>query len=79
MLSSSQAKSGPPRSGADPRELDVSELVAKGLTNREIAEPLYLSERMAQNHVQHILSRLALPNRSQTTVWMTGRMSSKPE
>ena len=54
--------------------------MAKGLTNREIAEPLYLSERMAQNHVRHIFTRLALPNRSQTTVWMTGRrMSSKPE
>ena len=55
------------------RELDVAGLVAKGLTNREIAEQLYLSERTAQNHVQHILTKLALSNRSQIAVWMTGR------
>jgi DNA-binding NarL/FixJ family response regulator len=45
--------------------------VAKGLTNREIAEELLLSERTAQNHVQHILGKLALSNRSQIAVWMT--------
>jgi len=54
------------------RERDVAGLVAKGLTNREIAEQLYLSERTAQNHVQHILTKLALSNRSQIAVWMTG-------
>ncbi|MDQ3643694.1 MAG: response regulator transcription factor, partial [Actinomycetota bacterium] len=53
------------------RELDVARLVAEGLTNREIAEQLYLSERTAQNHVQHILTKLALSNRSQLAVWMT--------
>ncbi|MBA2581059.1 MAG: AAA family ATPase [Thermoleophilaceae bacterium] len=55
------------------RERDVAELVAKGMTNREIAEQLYLSERTAQNHVQHILTKLALSNRSQIAVWMTGQ------
>ena len=55
------------------RELDVAGLVAKGLTNREIAEQLFLSERTAQNHVQHILTKLALSNRSQIAVWMTGQ------
>jgi DNA-binding NarL/FixJ family response regulator len=62
------------------RERDVAELVAKGLTNREIAEQLYLSERTAQNHVQHILTKLALSNRSQIAVWMMGgKVSSKSE
>jgi DNA-binding NarL/FixJ family response regulator len=53
------------------REQDVAALVAKGLTNREIAAQLYLSERTAQNHVQHILTKLALANRSQIAVWVT--------
>ena len=48
-----------------PREHEVAELVAQGLTNREIAERLVLSERTAQNHVQHILIKLSLSNRSQ--------------
>ena len=56
-----------------PREREVAALVAEGLTNREIAERLYLSERTAQNHVQHILTKLDLPNRGQVAVWITRR------
>jgi DNA-binding NarL/FixJ family response regulator len=47
--------------------------VAQGRTNREIAARLYLSERTAQNHVQHILTKLDLSNRSQIAVWITTR------
>ena len=56
-----------------PREREVAELVGQGLTNREIAARLYLSERTAQNHVQHILTKLDLSNRSQIVVWLTSR------
>jgi DNA-binding NarL/FixJ family response regulator len=56
-----------------PRERQVAGLVAQGLTNREIATRLYLSERTAENHVQHILTKLNLPNRSQIAVWITSR------
>ncbi|WP_219419905.1 response regulator transcription factor [Pseudonocardia nigra] len=52
------------------REWEVAELVAKGSTNREIAARLCLSERTAQNHVQHILTKLDLANRSQVTAWV---------
>jgi DNA-binding CsgD family transcriptional regulator/tetratricopeptide (TPR) repeat protein len=55
-----------------PRELEVADLVARGLTNREIASRLFLSERTAQNHVQHILDKLDLPNRSQIALWARG-------
>jgi DNA-binding CsgD family transcriptional regulator len=55
------------------RELEVAELVGRGLTNREIAERLVLSERTAQNHVQHILTKLGLANRSQVAVWVNSR------
>jgi DNA-binding CsgD family transcriptional regulator len=53
------------------REREIAELVTKGLTSREIAERLYLSERTVQNHVQHILTKLDLSNRSQIAVWVT--------
>lgn len=56
-----------------PREREVAELVARGLTNREIATQLYLSARTAENHVQHILTKLDLANRSQIAVWITSR------
>jgi DNA-binding CsgD family transcriptional regulator len=62
------------------REQEVADLVARGLTNREIGDGLHLSERTAQNHVQHILTKLDLANRSQIAAWMTVRkMSSAAE
>jgi DNA-binding CsgD family transcriptional regulator len=60
------------------REREVAELVAAGLTNREVASRLFLSERTAQNHVQHILDKLHLPNRSQIAVWVS-QMSRSTE
>ena len=55
-----------------PREREVAALVGEGLTNRQIAARLYLSERTAQNHVQHILVK-DLPNRGQIAVWVATR------
>lgn len=54
------------------RELEVAQLVAEGLTNRQIAERLVISERTAQNHVQHILTKLGFSTRSQIAAWTAG-------
>jgi DNA-binding NarL/FixJ family response regulator len=54
------------------RELEVARLVADGLTNRQIAERLVISERTAQNHVQHILTKLGFTSRSQIAAWSAG-------
>ena len=56
-----------------PREMEVAELVARGLTNRAIAGELFVSERTAQNHVQHILTKLGLANRTQIAAWYHDR------
>ena len=55
-----------------PREVEVANLVAEGLTNRQIAERLIISERTAQNHVQHILTKLGFTTRSQIAAWSAG-------
>ena len=55
-----------------PRELEVARLVAQGLTNKQIGQTLYVSERTAENHVQHILAKLGLRNRSQVAAWASG-------
>lgn len=55
------------------RELEVAGLVARGLTNKQIAAELYLSERTAQNHVQHILTKLGVANRTQVAAWFNDR------
>jgi DNA-binding NarL/FixJ family response regulator len=54
------------------REIEVARLVGQGLTNKQIAQNLYVSERTAENHVQHILTKLGLRNRSQIAAWATG-------
>ncbi len=44
-------------------------MIARGLTNREIAQALAISERTAGNHVQHILNKLGVSSRAQIAVW----------
>jgi DNA-binding CsgD family transcriptional regulator len=63
-----QLGSGRP-GGLSARELEVAQLLAEGLTNRQIAQRLVISERTAQNHVQHILTKLGFSSRSQIAVW----------
>jgi predicted ATPase/DNA-binding CsgD family transcriptional regulator len=55
------------------RELQVAGLVTEGLTNREIAERLFLSERTAEYHVVQILNKLGFTRRSQIAAWMARR------
>jgi DNA-binding CsgD family transcriptional regulator len=54
---------GEPLLGLTPRETEVLSLVARGLTNREIADTLVISVRTAGVHVSHILRKLDAPNR----------------
>jgi len=51
-----------------PRELEVLELLARGLDNSEIAGVLYLSQHTVKNHVSSILIKLQVENRVQAAV-----------
>lgn len=68
-------KGGKTPSALTSRELEVATLVAEGLTNRQIADRLVISERTAQNHVQHILTKLGFASRSQIAAWTAGLAS----
>jgi DNA-binding NarL/FixJ family response regulator len=51
------------------RELEVLRLIAKGATNREIAEELVISEGTVKNHISNILSRLNVRDRTQAAMY----------
>jgi DNA-binding NarL/FixJ family response regulator len=51
------------------REWEVAMLVARGLSNRQIAAQLIVSERTVDTHVSHILRKLSLVSRAQIAAW----------
>ncbi|HEY1421579.1 MAG TPA: alpha/beta fold hydrolase [Candidatus Dormibacteraeota bacterium] len=65
-----QAGRPPAQSGLSKREREVAQLLAGGLSNREIAGRLFLSERTVDNHVQHILDKLGFNSRVQVATWL---------
>lgn len=51
------------------RELEVLKQLAFGLTNKEIAEALGISYETVKEHVQHVLRKLGVSDRTQAAVW----------
>jgi non-specific serine/threonine protein kinase len=51
------------------RERDIAILLARGLSNRQIARSLVVTEGTAANYVRRVLQRLGLQNRAQVAVW----------
>jgi non-specific serine/threonine protein kinase len=65
--------------GLTRREREVALLVARGLTNRQIADVLTISRNTVANHVAGIIKKLDLPSRSLVAVWVTERRLREPQ
>jgi len=57
------------------REAEVARMVAQGLTNRDIADALFLSERTVEQHVRSTLHKLDVKNRAGIATWVTAKRS----
>ncbi len=51
------------------RELEVLKLVARGMSNKEVAEQLFISENTVKNHVRNILEKLHLHSRMEAVMY----------
>jgi non-specific serine/threonine protein kinase len=74
-LPSARARAEPPGCWAGgeeltPRERQIAVLVARGLSNKDVAERLVISKRTVDAHVNHIFAKLGLSSRVQLTIWL---------
>jgi DNA-binding NarL/FixJ family response regulator len=51
------------------REWQVAQLVTEGLSNKQIATRLAISQRTAESHVENILAKLGFASRTQIAAW----------
>ncbi len=79
VLALGEASPATPPSSDNPltrRQREVAQLVAQGLTDREIAARLTISIRTAESHVEQILARLGFRSRAQVAAWVASHQQS---
>ncbi|MFG1823487.1 ATP-binding protein [Microbispora bryophytorum] len=61
------------------RETEIAHLVAEGLSNKDIAGRLVISQRTAEGHIEHILDKLGFKSRAQVAAWVQERLSERAD
>jgi len=67
---SAEQRPAPPADRLTRRERQIVELIDQGLTNKEIAERLYIELATVKNHVHNILEKLQIHGRGEAVAWM---------
>ncbi|MCX5215395.1 LuxR C-terminal-related transcriptional regulator [Kitasatospora sp. NBC_00240] len=74
-----QATAAPRTALLTRREVQIADLLAEGLSNKEIADRLVIAQRTAETHVASILTKLGLTSRSQVAIWVTRQRGTGAE
>src|SRR5437016_13070956 len=61
--------------GLSHREAEVAELVSKGLSNKEVANQLFVTEKTVKFHLTNIYKKMNVKSRSQLIVWCMPHMT----
>lgn len=75
-IKAEQQQAAPLRALTD-QERAVLELIAQGLTNRQIGERMFLAEKTVKNYVSHLLAKLGLEHRTQAAILATKLNSAR--
>src|SRR4030065_1522913 len=69
------------KKGFSRREVDVAELFSKGLTNKEVGNKLFVTEKTVKFHLTNIYKKMNVRSRAQLIVWCVPHIdfSEKPE
>ncbi|MGP3958841.1 ATP-binding protein [Nonomuraea sp. 3N208] len=59
------------------RESEVAELIARGMSNKEIAATLVIAQRTAEGHIEHILTKLGFDSRVQIAAWFSTQKTAE--
>lgn len=70
-LRSGERRADPRYASLSPRERDILELIADGLTNRQIGQTLFLAEKTIKNQVSSLLHKLGVQRRTEAAVYAT--------
>jgi predicted ATPase/DNA-binding CsgD family transcriptional regulator len=73
------ARSAGRPAGLTPRELEIVALISQGLSNRAIAEALFISQATAARHVANIMAKLGFASRVQVAAWALGQAARPPQ
>jgi DNA-binding NarL/FixJ family response regulator len=65
-----------PRAGLTPRQLQIARLIARGLTNKQIADELVISPATVARHIANIFADLDFNVRAQVAAWVAERDSA---
>ena len=67
--SASETRRGRALEGITPQERRILDLLADGLTNRQIADEMYLAEKTVKNYVSNLLAKLGMSRRTEAAVF----------